>query len=234
MAFPVASKYVAEFVLLKLGVASHLTADVAVGDTSVGVFDPAIFDPSGGAVHTLDSDVFTYTAIQDNTLTGIPASGDDSIETALNGFDDIDADVVVVGGLLASEVDAALNRSRVFIDGQAVEADTDKKIFRFWRGWLGSDITLRDSSGQTFNLVTADTVDFEHGSFEFTAAQTKSFYYVHGYAYNPFYAMADLLERFGNDDRFLNYVQAGQSARSKRSVTDMTKILRGQGALLNF
>lgn len=234
MAFPTASKYIAEYLLVKLRIATRLTADAAVGASSAGVFDPSIFDPSGGMVHTLDEDTFTYAAIQDNSLTGIPTSGNDSIETELKGFDDADADVVITGSVIADDVEQALNRSRVFIDAQPVDADIDKKKFHFWRGWLASDITLRDSASQTFNAVSADTVDFERGVFEFNSAQSASTYYVHGYGYNPFYAMADLLERFVNDDRFANYVQSGQSARSKESVTEIAKSFRSQGALLNF
>ena len=102
-------------------------------------------------------------------------------------------------------------------------------------GFLASDATINTARDGTGTAVTADTADYRNGVFRFTAKQTYDYLFVHGKAFNPFYAAADLIESHPTAEDISNLKSYSVFNYRIQFAHDVpySRQLRRQGALLN-
>jgi len=227
--------YIAEYVVRELGIGCYLPVSAAANDTELRVQDASMFDPSGGQVYVLDNDdVITYTGISGDQLTGLPSSGSFAIGATLNEYTDASADVVYRGELVSTvELEAMLKRYRRWVDAEALFRDVDRKKHWFVRGWFDTSVQLRDDNDDSYTVVTADTISYERGTFEFNSARdVGEQLYVSGWGYNPFFTIGDFIEQFAQDERWTVYSQIGQTARTRRDARELADAWRTKGTWL--
>ncbi len=237
MAVRAAVQYIGQYVLRELGLATYVPASVAAAATSMRVMDISIFDPAGGQCFVEDSDaLITYTSIQDDSLSGIPSSGTGSIAATINEYTNASRDLIVRADLISAyELERFIDRHRVWIE-PPLEAfpDVEKKRYSCARGWFDTGVSLRDSNGSTYNSVTADTINYENGTFEFTSARTNSLLYVAGWGYNPYLTIADIIETIAHDRRWSKYSQIGQMSEVQTAAGELANVYRARGSVLSF
>ncbi|MFQ5630971.1 MAG: hypothetical protein ACE5I1_19545 [bacterium] len=224
--------YIAEYVVRELGIGCYLPVSATANDTELRVQDVSLFDPSGGQVYVLDNDdIFTYTGISGDELTGIPSTGGYVIGGTLNEYTNANPDMVYRGELVSTvELEGMLKRYRKWVDAEALSRDVDRKKHFSSRAWFDMNAALRDDNDDSYNAVTADTISYERGTFEFTTARDLGEQlYVAGWRYNPFFTIGDFIEQFAQDERWTVYSQIGQTARSKKDARALADSWRAKG-----
>jgi hypothetical protein len=243
MAVRSAIQYIAQNIIRELGLGCYVPASVSSGATSMRVMDVRIFDPAGGQLFVEDIDnLITYTGINADTLTGIPSSSTGSISATINPYTSASRDLVYRGDLISAyELEILIDRYRRWVDGVEVFADverkryTQKNIDRVKRpvfGWFDTDVSLRDDNDDSFNAVVATTVNYENGTFEFGSQQTYEVLYVSGWTYNPYFSIADFIETFANDSRWLSSFSAGQLGERQEPADKIAARWRQRGISL--
>lgn len=235
MAVRTAIQYVAQYIIREMGIGSYVPSTVSVGATSMRVMDISIFDPGGGQLFVEDSDaLITYSGIQDDSLTGIPASGTGSIVATINPYTSGSRDLIWRCELItAYELERLIDRYRRWIDGEELRRDVTRKKHFSLRGWYDTAVELRDDDDDSYNVVTPDTIDYELGTFDFNTARAESEQlFLFGQGYNPFMSIGDFIESFANDARWYNYSQVGQTAHSKGTAKEVADAWRARGNFL--
>lgn len=235
MAVRAAVQYIAHYVIRELGLGCYVPASVAAAATSMRVLDSRLFDRLGGTIFVEDIDnLITYTGIDRDTLTGIPASSTGSISATINPYTNASRDLVWRCDLLNSyELELMIDRFRRRIEGEKMIRDVTRKLHRSIRGWYDTGVELRDANDDSYSAVVADTINYETGTFDFSSARDVSEQlYLFGYGYNPYAVIGEFLESFAQDDRWNTYSQIGQTARSKESLRDMANQWRARGTFL--
>ena len=235
MAVRAAVQYMGHYILLQLKLGCYVAASAAAGATSLRVLDISIFDPNGGQLFVEDNDnLITYTGISGDTLTGIPASATGSISATINPYTSASRDLVYRADLMSAyELENLIDRYRKWVDGLHAVADVQRKRFTAPRGWFDTGVSLRDDDDDSFGSITADTISYERGEFEFNAARSEEVLYVAGYAYNPFLSIGNFIRTFQHDDRWQTYLQVGQTAESQKDAGDISKLWFELGAGLD-
>ena len=236
MAVRSAIQYIVHHVIRELGLGCYVPASVAAGATSMRVLDSKLFDPVGGQIFVEDNDnLITYTGIDGDQLTGIPSSFTGSISATINPYTSASRDLVWRSELINSyELERVIDRYRHWIEAELLVRDgTRKKYFSLWR-WFDTGVVFRDGPDPDDDtLVVPDTLNYEQGEFEFSVARDESeSLYAFGFVYNPFFVIADFIESFANDERWYNYSQVGQAARSAKSAHDIAEQWRARGSFL--
>lgn len=233
MAVRVAIQYMTHHVFRELGLGCYVPASVAAAATSMRVQDSSLFDPAGGQIFVEDNDnIITYTGIDGDSLTGIPASGTGSISATINPYTSSSRDLVYRGELMtAYEWERLFDRYRRWIEAEKLERDGTRKLhFSVWR-WYDTGVVFRNGPDPDDDtLVVPDTLNYEQGEFEFTTARAESEQlYLFGWSYNPFSVIGDFIESFANDSRWYSYSQVGQTAHSAKSAHDVAEQWRARG-----
>lgn len=219
-------KYIGEFVRRKLGLGSYLRVDVTASSTPTSVFvlQPELFDPDGGTLHWVSNTTdkfFTYSGVDGDELVGIPATGSGRVDADMAGFSSSLPTLVYRGVVDDEELERSIDRFRFYVDAYELDEDLEKKKYWFGRGWLGTDVSIRDSDDLSFNLVTPNTANYERGEFEFTVARTEDSLFLAGYIYNPWYVCADLIQVLPIDYQMVNYFVRQESVWLPRSVGEI-------------
>lgn len=233
MAVRAAIQYMMHHVVRELGLGCYVPSSVAAGATSMRVMDPNLFDPAGGSVFVEDNDnLITYTGIDGDQLTGIPASGTGSISATINPYTSASRDLVYRAELMtAYEWEFLFDRYRRFVDADKLSRDsTRKKHFSLWR-WYDTGVVIRDGPDPDEDvLVTPNAISYENGRFDFNTARAESEQlYSFGDSYNVFFVIADFIESFANDLRWYTYSQIGQTAHVSKNAYDYAELWRGRG-----
>lgn len=220
--------YIAKFVASQLGIGSYLPADVSANTASFRVMRPELFDPNGGSCFELDSDkLITYTGMNGDLLTGASGNTGD-----LKSYTNTASDIVMVSGVLdAEELEHAIDKHRTWVEQEMFD-DVEHKRWKSNLGWFDTDVAIRDSDTASYNAVTlggSDTIDYERGEVRFATARTESRLFLCGDRYNPFCAIADIITMHAADDRFLRYLQVGQTAKAKMTADQLAAYWRGRG-----
>lgn len=235
MAVRSALRYMSQMVIRELGLGCYVPASVAAGATSIRVLDSSLFDPAGGQLMIEDNDnLITYTAIDGDTLTGVPSSSTGSISATINPVDNSSRDLIYRPGLMSAyEFEALFDRFRRWVEGEALRRDVErKKHFSLWR-WYDTGVVLRTTNTDTYDSVVADTIDYENGTFQFNTARSLSEQlYLYGWTYNVYFVIADFIERFANDERWLAYSAIGQQIALKRNAREIAEGWRARGKFL--
>jgi hypothetical protein len=238
MAVRSAIQYIAHYILRECKLATYVPTSVAAAATSLRVLDVSIFDPAGGQVIVEDIDgLIIYTNIQDDSLAGIPASGTGSISATINPYTSASRDLLYRADMISAyELERFIDRYKVWVDGVKCLPDVEKKRYSARRpGWFDTGVSLRDDDDDSYNSVTADTISYEEGVFEFTTARTDNKLFCSGWTYNPFLTIADMIEEaFSTDARWATWSQLGGMAEGKKDASDRANIYRKRGAVLNF
>lgn len=232
MALRAAIQYMGHRVIRELGLGCHVPASVSAGATSMRVMDASLFDPAGGTVFVEDIDnLVTYTGINGDQLTGIPASSTGSITATINPYTSASRDLIWRCELItATELEAMFDRYRRYCAGEAIAREVTRKIHSSVRGWYDTGVELRDDDGDSYSVVAPDTSDYENGVFSFNSARSISEQlYVFGWGYNPYAVIGDFIEAFANDQRWYTYSQAGQTAHSKKDALAVANEWRMRG-----
>lgn len=235
MSLRAAIQYLGHYCIRELGLGCYVPATVSAGATSMRVADASLFNRLGGTIFVEDNDnLITYTGIDRDTLTGIPASSTGSISATINPWTSASRDLIWRCELMNSyELETMLDRFRRRIEGEAVLRDATFKLHRSIRGWFDTGVELRDDNDSSYNVVAANTINYETGTFDFNTARSESEQlYLFGYGYNPYAVIAEFIESFADDDRWHLYSQIGQTARSKQSPRDLANEWRARGTFL--
>lgn len=236
--------YLGRFVRRKLGLGSYLAEPVVSSGnpTMIRVLNPELFDPIGGTLWWVSGTTdkfFTYTGVNGDLLTGIPASGSGEIDADMNAFNHATAPTLIYKkGVDDEELERAIDRYLVRVV-EELFMDSSEDGFR-WSpllGWWGTGAEVRDDYDDTYNVVTlggSDTINYETGQIVFATARAESRLWLAGDTFNPFAVIADLIESGMRDDRFSTYSQVGQAAKAQPDARDLAKYWRGRGAALNF
>lgn len=235
MAVRSALRYMSQMVIRELGLGCYVPVSVTAGATSLRVLDSSLFDPAGGQIMVEDNDnLITYTGIDGDTLTGIPSSSIGSISATINPVDNSSRDLVYRPGLMSAyEWELLFDRFRRWIEGEAPRRDVErKKHFSLWR-WFDTGVELRTTNTDSYSTVSADTVDYENGTFQFNSARSLSEQlYLYGWTYNVYFVIAEFIESFASDDRWLAYLGAGQQISLKRNAREIAEGWRARGKFL--
>lgn len=238
--------YIGRFIRRKLGLGSFLpaAATAASNPTSLRVFNPELFDALGGTLFYVDQagndKYFTYTGINIDQLTGIPASGAGEIDADLYAFNETTNTPTLIfrGDIDDEELEREIDAFRVFVVEEMFDdASGVRKRWRPRLGWFDTTVEIRDDCDDSYNVVAlsgSDTINYETGQVVFNTARSESRLWMAGFAYNPFYTIARLLMAHGNDSRFLTYLQVGQMAESKKDVSTLSSTWRKLGGALAF
>lgn len=235
MAVRAAVQYIMHFCIRELGLGCYVPASVAAGATSMRVLDIALFDPGGGQIFVEDNDnLIIYTGIDGDQLTGIPSSGTGSISETINPYTSASLDLVYRAELMSAyEWERLIDRYRVYLDGEELARDKTRKIFTSTSGhrWFDTGVVFRDDSDPDVgSLVVPDILSYENGRFEFNSARSESeTLYVFGNFYNPYFSIGDFIESFAHDDRWQNYSQVGQTAKSYQNAKALADVFRLKG-----
>jgi hypothetical protein len=221
--------YIGHYVLRQIGVGTYTHVDVSSGETELRVMNPDLFEPAGGSFLIENTDnLVTYTAIQQDRLTGIPASGTGSIAATISSFNQSTPSLIYVPNLITGdEVEEHLERyrKRLFV---RCDADVDKKVYRARRGWFDTSAELRDNNDSGGSALSPDTSDYHEGSFTFSTARSETHLYLFGYAYDPFLAIADILESLIHDERWARYFAVGQIVKAGRDANEIAEVFRSR------
>lgn len=233
MAIRTAIQYMLHHVIRELGLGCYVPASVAAGATSMRVLDSSLFDSVGGQIFVEDNDnLITYTGINGDQLTGIPASSTGSISATINPYTSSSRDLIYRAELMSAyEWELLFDRYRRWVEAEQLSRDgTRKKYFSLWR-WFDTGVVFRDGPDPDDDtLVVPDTLNYEQGEFEFNSARDESeTLYLFGWRYNPYAVIADFIESFANDERWYSYSQVGQTARSAKSAHDVAEQWRARG-----
>jgi len=238
--------YIGRFVRRKLGLGSYLPLAVtaAANPTTLRILNPEIFDPVGGTIYYVNQagadKYFTYTGINLDTLTGIPASGAGEIDSDLYDFNEQTniPTLVYRADLDDEEIERAIDAYKKFVVEELFDdASGEGKRWKTLLGWFDTAAQIRTDYDDTYTVITpggSDTISYERGEVIFNTARTESQLWFAGFAFNPFGTIANLILQHANDSRFLNYFQIGQTAQTKITASDLAKIWHGYGAALNF
>lgn len=235
MAVRAAIQYIAHYIIRELGLGCYVPTSVSAGATSMRVMDSSLFDPGGGQIFVEDNDnLITYTGIDGDQLTGIPASGTGSISAAINAYTVSTRDLVYRAELMSSyELEILIDRYSRWIEGEKIWRDVERKKHLSIRGWYDTGAELRDDNDDSYNIVTANTISYENGRFEFTTARSLAEQlYLYGWGYNPFASIGDFIETFANDSRWYSYSQVGQTAHSVKNAREIADLWRSRGKWL--
>lgn len=220
--------YIAKYVVRELALGSYLAADVSANAATIRVMSPEIFDPSGGSVYELDSDTrIAYTGMSGDQLTGCTGT------PAMGGFANTTAsDVVMIPGIIdAEELEQAIDHHRTWIVAEMFE-DAESKRWKANLGWFDTDVVVRDDDDDSYNTITlggSDTIDYRRAEVTFNTARTESALFLAGWRYNPYYTIAELISKHGNQFGEATYAQVGQQAQAKRTDFDIAAYWRGRG-----
>lgn len=227
MALDSTLKYIGHFVFRQLGIGTFAGISTAANSTQLRVLNPEMFGPAGGQVIDEENDnLITYTAIQDDILTGVPSTGTGSIANTIKPFDNAAPSLLYVPELATSaEIEAALKRFRRRLIVECLP-DPDKKIYRAKYGWLGTGLELRDDKDAGFNTVSPNSTDEEAGEFTFSSAQAYEVLYCAGYVYDPYVSIAAVYESLILNERWSRYVAAGQLVKSGIDSNQISNIYR--------
>jgi hypothetical protein len=227
-----AVRYIVNHVRKKLNAGSYLTADTAIGGTSLTLQDATLFLPAGGNAMIRDR-LITYTATTVGTgaLTGIPAAGAGSIDAIYTSF----VDMVALHQIFTDqEIQEALYLFRRYLV-MALANDPVKKEYHYARGgFWQTDYQIRTSNTSTFTALTPDTANYQYGQFTFTTARTEATLYIAGWRHYPDLALAHLWEHLANDDRRFSYYQSSQHTATKRDMFDFAEQYRNLGTKNQF
>lgn len=248
MAVRSAIAYMGRFVRRKLGVGSYLPQDVTASSdpTSLRVLHPELFDPAGGTLYYVNQSgadkFFTYTGINGDLLTGIPGSSSGEIDSDMYDFAESTNTPTLVyrGDLDDEELERALDEFKQFVIAELFyESSQEGKRWKtaINRPWFDTDAVVRDDDSASFNAITlggSDAISYERGEVVFNTARTETQLWLAGFAFNPFATLANLILQHAGDDRFLSYVQAGQTAQSKAPAAALAETWRRQGAAISL
>lgn len=238
--------YIGRFIRRKLGLGSYLPADVtaASNPTSLRVINPELFDPAGGTLYYVNQSgadkFFTYTGINLDELTGIPASGTGEIDSDLYDFAESTNTPTLIykAEVDDEELERAIDTYKRFvIEELFFESSEEGKRWKTILGWFDTDAAVRNDDDESFSTITlggSDTISYERGEVIFNTARTEEQLWLAGFAFNPFSSIADLILQHGNDTRFLNYFQSGQTSQSKKTAQELALFWRAQGAAIGF
>lgn len=221
------------YVMRILGVATYIPYSVASGASSMRVLNPEMFEPAGGSVIIESTDeVVTYESIQDDSLSGIPASGNGAITSTVNEYSHASASLLFTPNLVTNtEVEDALDRTRISRTLDCMP-DTDKKIYKAPIGWMSTGVELRADKYKGTTALTPDTSNYIHGEFIFNSARSEDKLHAVGYFYDPFLAIAELLETLILDERWARYIATGQLVRAGKDANEISKIYMEKGKRL--
>jgi len=233
MAIRTAIQYMLHHVIRELGLGCYVPASVAAGATSMRVLDSSLFDSVGGQIFVEDNDnLITYTGINGDQLTGIPASSTGSISATINPYTSSSRDLVYRAELMSAyEWERLFDRYRRWVEAEQLTRDGTRKLyFSIWQ-WFDTGVVFRDDPDPDVgSLVVPDVLNYEQGEFEFSSARDESeMLYLFGWKYNPYFVIADFIESFANDERWYSYSQVGQTARSAKSAHDVAEQWRARG-----
>ena len=228
-------QYIGYYILRECGLGTFVPASVVAGATSMRVINAELFEPAGGQLIIEATDnLVTYTAVQDDVLTGIPASGTGSIGATVNPYTHDTPSLIYLPELVTTdELETAIDRYREYKLIKCLPDVTSTKYFAR-RGWLGEDWELRDDDDDSYNAVTPDDDDNETGEFHFDDEQSYDELWVAAWCYNPFSTIADIIETLLRGERWSNYSAVGQLIKTEKDAADKAKIYRQRGSVLNF
>jgi hypothetical protein len=226
-------RYIGQMIIRECGLGTFVPAQVAIGATSIRVINAEIFEPAGGQLIVEETDnLVTYTAVQDDVLTGIPASGIGSITAIVYPYTADAPSLLYLPELLTTdELEIFIDRYRRWAVLR-VYPDATKKLWKSERGWLGEDWDMRDDDDASYGVVTPDDDDNETGEFSFSAARSERVLYVGAWLYNPWYSIADVLESLIRGERWNKYSSVGQLVKISKDAYEMAEIYRVRGDVL--
>ena len=235
-------RYVAYYIVRELGLGTFVPVTVSAGSTTMRVLNAEMFEPAGGqCIIEATDNLVTYTAVQDDVLTGIPASSTGSIADDVDPYTEDQPSLIYLPELITTdELETVIDRYRVWRAIECLPNETYTKYF-CERGWLGNEdetpaatVELRDDDGQTYAVVSEDDRDSETGEFEFDSAQTYDVLYAVGWFYNPFASIADVVDSLIRSERWHRYSQVGQLTHSKKDALEVSAHWRKKASVLNF
>lgn len=229
-------QYIGYRILRECGLGTYVPAQVAAGATQMRVINAEMFEPAGGqCIIEATDNLVTYTAVQDDLLTGIPASGTGSIGATVEAYTADTPSLIYLPELLTTdELEGFIDRYRDWMVLPVYPSDALKKKYRVTRGWLGEDWELRDSRGSSYNAVTPDDDDNETGEFSFNSGQNYSVLYAAAWYYNPWLSIADIVESLIRIDRWSSYSAVGQLIRRQSDPAELAAVYRKRGSMLSF
>lgn len=233
MAVRGAIQYLVHHVIRELGLGCYVPVSISAAATSMRVLDSRLFDPVGGQIFVEDIDnLITYTGINGDQLTGIPASGTGSISATINSYTSASRDLIYRAELMSAyEWERLFDRHRRWIEAEKLGRDGTRKLyFSIWR-WYDTGVVFRDGPDPDDDvLVVPDTLNQEQGEFEFTTARPESEQlYLFGWTYNVYFVIADFIEAFANDERWYGYSQVGQAAHVSKNASEIAELWRRRG-----
>lgn len=183
---------------------------------------------------------FTYTGMNFDQLTGIPASGDGEIDSDVYGFAEATNTPTLVyrGDIDDEELEVAIDTTKRFVVEELFsESSEELKRWKTVLGWFDTDAQIRDSDDDSYTVITlggSDTISYERGEVIFNTARTENQLWLAGFAFNPYDAIARLIMQYAGDARFMSYLQVGQVARSQKSAVELAQAWRAVGVAINL
>lgn len=229
-------QYLAHMVLRELGLGTFLPSAVSAGATSMRVLDASLFDPGGGQIIVEANDnLITYDHIENDVLSGIPASGDGSITANLVAVSTGATRSLVYVPHFVSYIDLekALDRYRARLV-QSCFPDPAYLVYSAARGFFDTDLAIHDDPSDNYNVLTASSFDYENGRAVFSSARTETELWLFGEAFNPWRTIIDLILNLAQDGRWSRYQSHGASVVSKPDAYELAKSYVGRAAALEL